>query len=161
MWNGEFEQRFRVVVGSTLEMQLETTNVGTEAFRFEEALHTYFAVGDIRQVSIAGLEGSEYIDKLDEGKRKVQEAEAIRFTEGRDEVYINTGASSTIHDPAWGRSIVVEKSGSLSTVVWNPWIDKAPTFSDMDPDGWRDMVCVESANVGENAVTLPPGRPIG
>jgi glucose-6-phosphate 1-epimerase len=28
----------------------------------------------------------------------------------------------------------------------------------MEPDGWQDMVCVESANVGENAVTLAPGQ---
>ena len=154
--NAEIELRFRVAVGSTLEMVLEATNKGRAPFRFENALHTYFAVGDVRQIHITGLEGSEYIDKVDGSQRK-RDADAIRFTGERDQVHVNTSATCVIHDPLWNRRIEIEKSGSLSTVVWNPWIERTLAFPDMDPNGWRDMVCVESGNIGENAVELAPG----
>jgi glucose-6-phosphate 1-epimerase len=57
----------------------------------------------------------------------------------------------------WKRRIVVEKSGSDSTVVWNPWVDKTKGMSDMAPGDWKDMICVESANAADNAVHLAPG----
>jgi D-hexose-6-phosphate mutarotase len=109
-------------------------------------------------VRITGLEGSEYIDKVDGSRRKRQSTEAIRFDSERDQVHVNTRSTCTIHDVAWKRRIVVEKTGSESTVVWNPWVEKTAALPDMEPDGWQDMVCVESANVGENAVTLAPGQ---
>ena len=65
-WDGEFALRFRVTLGSNLQMELEVQNNGKEPFIYEEALHTYLAVGDVRQVSVSGLEGTLYIDKTDE-----------------------------------------------------------------------------------------------
>ena len=62
-----------------------------------------------------------------------------------------------IQDPVWNRRIIIEKTGSDSTVVWNPWIDKTKGMSDMAPDDWKDMLCVETANAADNAVFLPPG----
>jgi glucose-6-phosphate 1-epimerase len=62
-----------------------------------------------------------------------------------------------LHDEVWDRRIVVEKSGSDSTVVWNPWIEKTKPLSDMRAEDWRKMLCVESANVRDNAITLAPG----
>jgi D-hexose-6-phosphate mutarotase len=51
----------------------------------------------------------------------------------------------------------VEKSGSQSTVVWNPWTtQKLP--DDFDPAEFRQMVCVESGNVKQNKLSLAPGR---
>ena len=67
-------------------------------------------------------------------------------------------ATCTIHDAAWNRRIFVEKSGSNSTVVWNPWIEKTQTMADMAPDDWKEMICVETANAAENAVRLAPGE---
>jgi D-hexose-6-phosphate mutarotase len=28
----------------------------------------------------------------------------------------------------------------------------------MEPEGWTRMVCIETANAMENAITLPPGE---
>ncbi len=157
-FDGEFRLRFRVMIGRQLEMELETTNEGSEPFQFEDALHTYFAVGDIRQVTISGLEGSWYVDKTDGFRRKQQAGESIRFDGERDQMHVNTDATCVIHDPAWERRIVVEKSGSQSTVVWNPWVEKTAALADMEPDGWTGMVCVESANAGENTIRLAHGE---
>lgn len=152
-----FQLRFRVSIGSRLEMELEIRNDADEALDFEAALHTYFAIGDIRQVSVAGLEGAEYIDKTDGFKRKRQSGEAIRITGETDRVYINTASTCVIKDVAWGRRITIEKSGSATTVVWNPWIEKTKSLADMAADDWTRMICIETANAADNAIRLAPG----
>jgi D-hexose-6-phosphate mutarotase len=43
-------------------------------------------------------------------------------------------------------------------VVWTPWNEKADKMGDFGPDGWRRMVCVESANALENVVTVAAGE---
>jgi D-hexose-6-phosphate mutarotase len=73
-------------------------------------------------------------------------------------VYLDTDSTCVINDPAGGRRIAVRKAGSNSTVVWNPWSVLTPGLADMDPEGWRSMVCVETANVDRNAITLGPGE---
>jgi len=157
LFDASFHLRFRVTIGSELEMALETTNDGPEPFTFEEALHTYLAVGDVRETTITGLEGTLYIDKADGFRRKTLGSEAIRLDRETDQMHLHTSATCTLHDPVWNRRIVVEKRGSASTVVWNPWIEKTLGMSDMAPDSWTKMVCVETANVGENSIQLAPG----
>jgi glucose-6-phosphate 1-epimerase len=152
-----FHLRFRVTVGAQLEMELETRNDAKEPLTYEEALHTYFAVADIDQTSVSGLEGTTFIDKTDGFKRKQLGNEAVRVAKETDQVHLSTQATCVVHDPIWNRRIVVEKSGSDSTVVWNPWVDKTKGMSDMAPGDWKDMICVESANAADNAVHLAPG----
>src|SRR5215469_5935887 len=154
---GEFALRFRVTVGANLQMELEVQNNGKEPFIYEEALHTYFAVGDVRQASISGLEGTLYIDKADGFKRKQLGSEAVRIAKETDQVHLNTTATCVLHDPAWKRRLIVEKSGSETTVIWNPWIDKTTRMTDMAPGEWREMICVETANAADNALRLAPG----
>ena len=152
-----FLLRYRVTVGMQLELELEVAHDGAGPFQYEEALHSYFAVGDIAQVAITGLAGTEYFDKADGGRRKRQQGEPLRFAGETDQLHLNTDAVCVIEDAAWDRRIVVEKSGSRSTVVWNPWEEKTRGLKDMQPDGWRGMVCVESGNAAENAITLAGG----
>jgi len=52
----------------------------------------------------------------------------------------------------------VEKTGSNATVVWNPWIAKAKAMPDFGDDEWPSMLCIETCNVRENAVTIAPGQ---
>jgi D-hexose-6-phosphate mutarotase len=152
-----FHLRLRVTVGSELEMELETRNDGAEPFLYEEALHTYFAVADVRQVSVTGLAGTTYIDKTDGFKRKTLGSEPLRIAKETDQVHVNTQATCVVHDPVWNRRMIVKKSGSDSTVIWNPWIDKTRGMSDMAAGDWQDMLCAETANAADNAVHLPPG----
>jgi glucose-6-phosphate 1-epimerase len=78
-----FQLRFRVTVGSELEMELETRNEANEPLVYEEALHTYFAIGDVHQASVSGLEGTTYIDKTDAFKRKTLGNEPVRIAKDR------------------------------------------------------------------------------
>ena len=152
-----FHLRYHVAVGAHLEMELEVRNTSAEELSFEEALHTYFAVGDVQQVSIFGLAGTTYIDKTDGGRRKQQPTAPIQIVQETDQVHLDTTAPCVIEDPAWARRIVILKSCSATTVVWNPWVDKTLTLADMAPEDWREMLCIETANAGENAIRLAAG----
>jgi glucose-6-phosphate 1-epimerase len=152
-----FHLRFRMKVGRTLIMKLEARNDGAEPLVFQEALHTYFAIGDVYRVRVSGLEGAVYIDKTGGFQRKRQGSDPIRITKETDRVYVNTTSTCVIGDPAIGRRIMVEKSGSEATVVWNPWDEKIKTFADMAPEDWKHMICVETANAGDHSIHLAPG----
>lgn len=157
LWPHEFELRYRVTVGSTLQLELTVRNVGDDAWRFEEAFHTYLAVADVRKASIAGLAGRDYLDKVQGGRRTTQARQPITITGETDRVYLNTREEVVVDDLAGSRRFRVSKDSSNDTVVWNPWIAKAKAMADFGDDEWPAMLCIESANVGENAVDLAPG----
>ena len=162
LWPHRFSLEYRVTVGDVLDIELTTTNTDGEAFALSEALHAYLQVGDISAVQVLGLDGTEYIDKVDGEQRKRQEG-PLTFAAEIDRVYVNTEARCTIADRLLKRRIHVSKRGSHSTVVWNPWEKKAATLADLGSasatrGGWRQFVCVESANAGDNTLTLAPGQ---
>ncbi len=156
MWPHPSKAEILVNVGKTLKIALTTRNLGDADFVIGEALHTYLQIGDISDVKVLGLEGCEYMDKAGGGVRKQQDG-AITFSGETDRVYVDTEAECVIEDTRLQRRIRIAKSGSRSTVVWTPWAEKADKMGDFGPDGWRAMVCVESANALENAVTVKAG----
>ena len=149
---------YRVTVGRTLTLDLEVHNVGSTPFTFEEALHSYFAVQDVRQVTITGTEHTDFLDKVAGFSRRTQGDDPIRFTGETDRVYLNTQATCVIHDPGLRRTIAIHKQQSDATVIWNPWIDKARAMKDFGDEEWPEMVCVETCNVNLHARTLPAGE---
>jgi glucose-6-phosphate 1-epimerase len=156
-WPHRFLVTYRIRVGAQLALELDVRNTGDDPFVFEEALHTYFAVENIEHVTVEGLENTAYLDKLAGFARLRQGGEPIRFSGETDRVYLDTIASSVIRDPGMRRRILISKSGSRSTVVWNPWSDKARAMPDFGDLEWRRMVCIETANIGSAAVRLEPG----
>ena len=154
-----FTTDYIVTVKEHLTLQLLVTNTSPDTeLTFENCLHTYFEVGDINAVSVAGLKGATYLDKVANFAQKTETADAIRFASEVDRIYLNTTGVVEITDPKIGRRISVEKAGSDSTVVWNPWIAKAQQMPDFGNDEYQRMVCVESGNVASNSITLPPGK---
>ena len=151
-----FRVTLRIVIGKTLEISLQTENLDERPFTLTEALHTYFAVGDIASVQILGLQNTVYADALDAFAHK-SSAGAITITQETDRVYLDTNHTVIIRDDALRRSVTVGKSGSRSTVVWNPWIDKAKRMEDFADDSYKTMVCIETANALRNGVTVAPG----
>ncbi len=145
-----------VTVSDTLSVELMVTNKSPREFRFENCLHTYFTVGDISAVSVAGLQGVDYLDALDGRQRKTEAADAIVFAGEVDRIYVNTPHAVEIRDRALHRVIRVEKEHSRSTVVWNPWVAKAKAMPDYGDDEYQQMVCVESGNVAGDEITLAP-----
>jgi len=153
-----FDVTYRVTIGRQLHLEMIVANTSGKSVAFEQALHTYLTVGDVKRVRVTGLEGTTYIDKVDGFTRKTQPTAPITFAGETDSVYLDTEATVRVDDPALGRTLVVGKSGSKSTVVWNPWVDKAKNMGDFGDDEWPGMVCVETANVADNAVNLDAGE---
>lgn len=153
MWPFEFKLILTVIVKETLEIRLTSRNCGSVPFSYTEALHSYFAVDDIHHCNIEGMQNAIYADKIDDMKRQIDIA-SINFSEETDRVYVNTTASCLVCDDRSQRQIKIEKFGSLATVVWNPWKTKSAAMKNFGDDEWRNMVCVETANVLEHAVTL-------
>jgi glucose-6-phosphate 1-epimerase len=157
-WPHSFHAKYSITVGSVLDMSFEVENTGPEPLTYEAALHTYFTVSDASEVRITGLEGTEYIDKVDGFKRKQLGSEPLQFSGETDRVFVNTTSTTRLIDPGMNRSIVIEKTGSNTTVVWNPWIAKAKAMADFGDHEWPRMACIETANSGENSITLVPDQ---
>jgi glucose-6-phosphate 1-epimerase len=145
-----------ITVGRTLQQELLSTNLGKEPLVIGEALHTYFQVGDVRRVSVHGLQGCDYLDKVKDFQRFRQHG-AIGFNAEVDRIYLDAPALTEIRDPQLERRIVIRSRGSRSTVVWNPWVEKAAQLGDMGTDGYLKMLCVETANAAGDTVQLLPG----
>lgn len=156
-WPHSSRVRNIVTVGRVLTVELVTENLGGKAFELGEALHTYIAVSDLDNMSITGLEGCTYIDKVDDGQRGVQNG-AVTVTSEVDRVYLDTVADCVVEDRGLQRRVRIAKSNSRSTVLWNPWIEKADKMGDFGGNDHRGMVCVESANAASNVVTVVPGE---
>lgn len=153
-----FCAEYFVTVSDSLKLELAVTNRADRALAYEECLHTYFEVGDASQISVSGLQGAEYLDKVANFARKKETEQVIRIASEVDRTYVNTTSTVEILDPVFGRRIIVEKENSRSTVVWNPWVERAQQMLDFGNEEYKQMVCVESGNVGENEITLQPGE---
>jgi glucose-6-phosphate 1-epimerase len=153
-----FTADYMVTVNQALTLQLIVTNQSKDAeFTFENCLHSYFEVGDVTAISINGLKGLSYLDKVAGFVEKTETSNTLRIASEVDRVYLDSTGAVEIFDPRLGRKIVVEKQGSASTVVWNPWITKARQMPDFGDEEYERMVCVESGNVASNSINLPPG----
>ncbi|WP_334020320.1 D-hexose-6-phosphate mutarotase [Alteromonas sp. S015] len=140
-----------ITVGDTMDISLNTENTGVTPFDFNCALHTYFHVDHIQHTQINGIEG-QYQDKLDNWSLKPTPSP-----------YTITGETDRIHvAPIKTAEIEVEGSpftevlsdGNDSLVVWNPWLGAA-SISDMDPFGYKHMLCVETSIT--QGKTVAPG----
>ena len=156
LWPHRFALSLVVTIGDVLDLALVTHNTGEQAFDITQALHTYFAVGDIAQVGIAGLDGSRYLDKVRDFA-VFDQSGTVMFDGEVDRIYQRVQGPLTISDPVLGRRIDIDCSGSTTTVVWNPWKEIAIAMQDLADDDYRRLVCVETANAADEIVTIEPG----
>ena len=156
-WPAAYRAVYTVTFGKVLAITLAVQNRAGGEVVFEEALHTYFAVSDVAKVGVTGLGGTTYIDKVDGARRKTQDAAPIKLTGETDRVYLSTPRQAVIEDVEWRRRIVIEKDGAASSIVWNPWTEKAAAMKDLGADAWPGMICVETGNAADNEVRLAAG----
>jgi D-hexose-6-phosphate mutarotase len=114
-------------------------------------------VGNILNSRVAGLHAVDYIDKTDSNRKKFQRGEIAIMSE-TDRVYLNTRAAIQLEDPILRRRVRVAKKNSCTTVVWNPWVQKARSLPDFADNEWIEMICIETSNVGDFAMELAPGQ---
>ena len=159
-WPDPFDAVCTVTVGRHLTVALEFTHRGSGPVRLEGALHTYLAVDDVTAVEIDGLAGVELVDRTADGARTAGVDGPLHIVGEVDRIYLDTTAPVSVRDVDGGvdgRQVTVAKSGSSTTVVWNPGTDAARATADIGDGGWRGFVCVEASNVGSAAIPLAPG----
>jgi glucose-6-phosphate 1-epimerase len=145
-------------IGRTLSQTLATENVGDKPVVFTQALHNYFHVGDVRKVTVAGLDGLTYLDKKDAGRAHVQHGDWQLLPPGySDRIYTGASGPYVLHDPGLGRDIRISTRGSHSAVVWNAGAQAARRIDDIGA-GWRHYLSVEVTNVAPDAIELQPGE---
>jgi D-hexose-6-phosphate mutarotase len=156
LWPHSAEVMLEIELGPTLTLTLSTRNTGTSAPPLTQALHSYFRVGDIERVHVEGLAGRDYIDKVHGNRRKMQADERLHIDREIDRIYLGDTAKVALIDTALRRRIDVASSGSRSAVVWNPWIERSARMAEVG-DGYRTMLCIETANAGDDLIKTKPG----
>lgn len=142
-------------LGECLEVRLITRNLGEMPQSLSQALHTYLPVSDIQQVSLTGLDGSRYLDQLT-GTQDLQQGD-VQINAEVDRIYLGNAADIQVQD-AEGPGFLIQRSGSSSVVIWNPWQAKASRLSHFPEQGYRQMLCVEAANTQSDTRLLAPGE---
>lgn len=149
-----FAARYTLRLSEKLECALEVENRGVAPFDFEAALHTYFAVNDVRQTKLRGLEGLSYRESTVGGSGGMKTAEPLVAGPEIGRIYFGAPVAMEIDDGA--RRVSIARDGSRSTIVWNP--GTARSFPDLGGEEWAAFLCVETANIESDAITLAPGQ---
>jgi glucose-6-phosphate 1-epimerase len=155
-WPHNVELKLSIVMGEQLGITLTSYNLDNVSVTISQALHSYFAVSDVREVLVEGVDGLGYIETLANWEQRTQQG-GLGFAGETDRIYLQAPEQLSIVDPNWNRRIRLSSSSSRSAVIWNPWIARAAELPDMADDGWQRMLCIETANVWDDVVTLAPG----
>ena len=156
IWPHPFKLSIEITVGDSLRVALVTHNTGDKSVTISQALHTYFHVGDISKVRVLGLDGTEYLDKVDNSARKTQSG-AVTIDGEVDRIYEGVSGELVIDDASLGRKIRIISRGCSTAVVWNPWIEIAASMGDLGDEDYRKMLCVETANAGPETIEIVAG----
>jgi glucose-6-phosphate 1-epimerase len=143
LWPHAFTLIARFKLGDECEIELESHG----DYQATAALHSYFQIGDIARVKVAGL-GDSYIDKVAGGVEAHQTGE-LTFNGQTDRVYTQPEAFSLIKDAALQRTIEVHHHHMSDVIAWNPGVELSCSMADMTNDGYKTMVCVETGRVSK------------
>ena len=157
LWPHPFTLKLIVTVGLSLRIELQAKNRSDETVEITGALHTYLKVAEAEHTHITGLDDTFFSDALAEHRVNLQRGKLI-VNEEINRIYRETETTCILHDPGIDRQLVVQKSGSRSTVIWNPWKERAAALPDLGDEDYRNMVCIEAANTLHDAVRLAPGE---
>ncbi|VAW86283.1 Aldose 1-epimerase family protein YeaD [hydrothermal vent metagenome] len=157
IWPHTFELTLEISVGQSLGLVLTTHNTGNQPFTITQALHTYFSVDEINQVKIAGLDGVNYLDKVDNFKQKQQTGD-VTIAGEVDRIYTEAPPLLMIDDAARPRRIQIESSGNKTAVIWNPWAEITASMADLEEDAYQHFICVETANAADDAIEIAAGE---
>lgn len=156
VWPHPFEALYEVrVEEKTLSLTFTVKNTGESPLSFHSALHTYFRVDDIHKAQLLGMKGVSYKDRLSGQSDLVHGEETFSFTGETDLIVPKAPDLLTLSEG--GRKLDIAKNGFPDAVIFNPWITKGASLTDLEKDGYLRMVCVEAALVVEPK-TLAPGQ---
>ncbi|KAI5655376.1 hypothetical protein M9H77_32563 [Catharanthus roseus] len=159
IWPHSFEFRLRVALDNdgNLSMISRVRNINCKPFSFSIAYHTYFAISDISEVRVEGLETLDYLDNLLQRERFTEQGDALTFESEVDRIYLSSSDVIAVFDHERKRTFLIRKQGLPDVVVWNPWEKKSKAIQDLGDDEYKQMLCVDGAAI-EKPITLKPGE---
>lgn len=155
-WPYAFELRFEVKMGAQLSVELHIKNTDSSPWSMTGALHTYLCVEDVREAAVIGLDDAYYVESRLSPER-IEQSGPVYFDREVDRNYESRDTVRLL-DRKGGRTIVVEKSGSRATIVWNPWVEKSKRLADLPDEAYFGFVCIEAANAVPDVVAMHPGK---
>ncbi len=156
-WPHDFCAEMIFTVGQTLVATLKVTNTSAKPFEYSCALHSYYSLSAIENITISGLQGVGYSNQLTT-ENGVQEEELLKIEGPLTRHYLNTESPVVIFDQIFRRKIKADKSGSKVTTVWNPGEEACAQIGDLPDDAWETFVCVEATNAFNFPISLQPGE---
>ncbi|MBU1649666.1 MAG: D-hexose-6-phosphate mutarotase [Proteobacteria bacterium] len=156
IWPHSFSLTLTIIFGASLQLLLAMENRSASPMSLSCALHSYFRVTDWQTCRIHGLDGVDYLDKV-EGYARQTQSGMVAFEQETDRIYLIADAACRIAIPESGRDCLISQEGSTATVVWNPGPVKASAMADMIAEEYREMVCVETAIAPQTPLILQPG----
>ena len=157
LWPFKCRIELDVIIAESLNVTFRVFNLSGQTFHFSTALHSYFSVEHINQVAVTGLDQSQYLDCLNDWKNYNQIGK-VTVDEEVDRLYFPTNNRLSIENQKAGHCVHIESQNSNSTVLWNPWVNKAKRLSAFPDDAYQHMLCIETANADKDFVTLAAGQ---
>lgn len=154
LWPYRFELYVCFNLGKNLTIRVITKNTGENQIPLTQAIHSYFKVENIFETQVSGFEQCHYFNKIANETSK-QNEKMLVVTEETDRIYYQNNAQVELKDK--NNTLMLQHQGSDSTVIWNPWQTNAKSISDFDDDGYKQMICIESAMTQQN-YKLQPGE---
>ena len=158
LWPYDFDLTVKITLSMKLNLTLVTKNTGDRPFEFTAGFHPYFRVGGRANVTVRGLDGTNYI-YAEEMKEYSQQGD-LRMDHSTDHVYSLPAATKhefALIDDKLDRAIAMVSSGNSTAIVWNPGPEGK--LADFEPDDWDKFVCVEPVTAWPKAVrALAPGE---
>ncbi len=157
IWPHFFTLTQEITIGDSLNLELITRNTGTDTLSITQAFHTYFRIGAISQTSVLGLEGCNYIDKVDNSIQK-QQVDMITINAEVDRIYLAVPNTLIIDDQALDRRIQIKSKGNKTAVVWNPWKKNSTDMADLQDSDYQRLLCVETTNAADDVIKVAPNN---
>ena len=154
LWPHNFNLKLAIIVGKTLKLSLQTINTSESSFVITQALHPYFAIDQIDQTKVLGLDKASYIDKV-AGETTLQlQSNDVTFNQELDRIYIDVPSELVLLDESSERKVKIKSKGSKTAIVWNPWIEISQKSGDLIDTAYQHFVCVETANAVDDKVII-------
>lgn len=141
-WPHDFTLFARFRFAERCEIELEAHG----DFEATAALHSYFSVADIADVEVSGL-GNSFIDKVNNSSEGASLSGKQTYSGRVDRIYTHPEDCSLINDRAGERVIEVYHHYHSDVVTWNPGAELSCSMADMPNEGYKTMVCVETAHI--------------
>lgn len=148
LWPHDFTLFARFRLSDTCEIELEAHG----DFNATAALHSYFNVADNSAVTVSGL-GPDYIDQVRNGETGHAVDGKQTYEQRVDRIHTQPADCSIIDDAAGKRVIEVHHHYQSDVVTWNPGAELSCSMGDMANEGYKTMVCVETARISRPLVS--------